>query len=556
MKKNFKKVLSLLLILVLAMSMFAACGSSEEAPAEGEESTAPDATGEVAEGDEAAPSGASISQSSDIVASMAVDFTTMDPLDTSDTLSGGIQRLMMDGFFGFDDEMTLIPMLATEYTANDDATEFVLTLREGVTFSDGTPWNAEAAKANLDRWADKSLGLKRTSLLSNNIGSVEVTGEYEVKVTLTAPFGAFISTLAHPACVIVSPAQIEKGVEVVAAEPVGTGQYTFVEWVAGEHATIQLNKEWWGYEAGLADADAGFNTITFKPVSEGATRVAMLQAGDADVIWTVPTESVALLQGDDTVSVQVTDGIVVRWIMLNTQKAPFDDVLVRQAMDYAIDKNAYAAVVWNGMSTPAESVLGPAVQFYKANSREYNPEKAMELLAEAGYPDGFETTIMCNTSTLNVKQAEFLQQQLAQVGITLNINALESAVLNQRVQDVATSGAEAEVEIYLSGWSPSTGDADWGIRPLLHTESFPPNSFNIAYYDNADVDKLIYDGLLTADPASREAAYHEIQDILFEEVPLVNLGVDSNTIATSTKIDGVKIFPDGAINMRNGKLYE
>lgn len=142
--------------------------------------------------------------------------------------------MIMDGLFGFDDEMELIPLLATEYTANEDATEFTIKLREGISFTDGTPWNADAAKANLDRWGDKTLGLKRTTLLCNIIDHTDIVDDYTVTVKLTESFGAFINTLAHPACVIVSPKVIEAGPEACASAPVGTGQYKFVEWIAGE----------------------------------------------------------------------------------------------------------------------------------------------------------------------------------------------------------------------------------------------------------------------------------------------------------------------------------
>ena len=156
MKKTKTKLLAVLL--TAAMGALTACGgsgSSETTAAASGESQAAETTAavELAEGE-------SVSQDTDITAAMLVDFTTMDPMDTSDTLSGGIQRLMMDGLFGFDDDMKIIPMLATDYEANDDATEFTIHLREGIQFSDGTPWNAEAAKANFDRWGDKNLGLK------------------------------------------------------------------------------------------------------------------------------------------------------------------------------------------------------------------------------------------------------------------------------------------------------------------------------------------------------------------------------------------------------------
>lgn len=557
MKKTKTKLLAVLL--TAAMGALTACGgsgSSETTAAASGESQAAETTAavELAEGE-------SVSQDTDITAAMLVDFTTMDPMDTSDTLSGGIQRLMMDGLFGFDDDMKIIPMLATDYEANDDATEFTIHLREGIQFSDGTPWNAEAAKANFDRWGDKNLGLKRTTLLCNVLKETEIVDDYTVKVTLENPFGAFIPTLAHPACVVMSPAVIAKGNEECAKNPVGTGQYTFVEWVAGEHATIALNKDWWGYNAdicggtALVDPDAGFKTITFKPVSENATRVAMLQSGDAQFIWPVPTESIETLRGDSNVAVGQEEGIVVRYLMMNNQKAPFNDVRVRQAINYAINKDAYCAVVKNGVATPATSIIGPNVQFYKGNDvYAYDIEKAKSLLAEAGYPDGFKTSIMCASTTANLKQCEFLQQQLAQVGIDVEINALESAVVNQKIQDVNVPGSEAEVDMYVISWSPSTGDADWGIRPLMAIESEPPASYNICYYENEEVDQLLKDALSTADDSKRAEAYAKAQDIIWEESPLVCLANDNNTWASSAKMVDAKVFPDNCLNLRNAKL--
>lgn len=178
MKKSGKKLCAL--ALAAAMLGLTACGSS---------SGTTDTTTAVQAGRQLQKKrqqrqllreGESVSQETDIIGAVNVDFTTLDPLDTSDTLSGGVQRLIMDGLFGFDDEMKIIPMLAAEYTANDSATEFTIKLREGITFSDGTPWNAEAAKANFDRWADKSLGLKRTTLLCNILDTTTVQDDYTI----------------------------------------------------------------------------------------------------------------------------------------------------------------------------------------------------------------------------------------------------------------------------------------------------------------------------------------------------------------------------------------
>ena len=563
MRKTGKKLYALLL--AASMVALTACGGGS-----GDSGAA---AGSAAEGSAAAPAGgetesqaeiaegASVSQETDIVAAVNVDFTTMDPMDTSDTLSGGIQRMISDSLFGFDDDMGIIPMLATGYEANDNATEFTITLREGISFTDGTPWDADAALANFAKWDDESLGLKRTTFLCNVLDAFEKVDDYTIKITLTEPFGAFISNLAHPACVIMSPKTIEAGVEECARNPVGTGQYKFVEWIEGDHLTLELNKEWWGYDAdicggtALADADAGFKTITFKPVPESATRVAMIQSGDAQLIWPIPTESVSVLESDPNVTSYRDDGIVVRYLMMNTQKEPLNNPKVRQAMDYAVNKEAYIQVVDNGMSSVATSIIGPAVQYYKGNeARAYDPEKAKALLAEAGYPDGFTTSVMYANTTANQKRAEFLKQQFEQVGINLELKGMESAVLNQRIQDVDVPGSEAEVECYLIGWSPSTGDADWGIRPLVAIESEPPMSYNICYFENEELEGYIKTGLESADDATRKEAYEKAQDLLFEEMPMLYLSLESNTWATGAKLQNVKIYPDGAINMKNAKM--
>lgn len=229
----------------LALTACGSTGSSDTSKSTSTASAASTSSGSEADTENTItiPAGESVSQDSDVTAMVAVDFTTMDPMDTSDTLSGGVQRMMMDGLFGFDENMQIIPMLATSYEANDEATEYTIHLREGVSFTDGTPWNADALIANVNKWADKSLGLKRTTFLCNVLDHAEKIDDYTVKIYLSQSFGAFISNLAHPATLIMSPKQIEAGEDACAQAPVGTGQYKFVEWVAGDHMKVELNKD-------------------------------------------------------------------------------------------------------------------------------------------------------------------------------------------------------------------------------------------------------------------------------------------------------------------------
>lgn len=533
MKSKFVRILSLVLIFVFVL---VGC-TQQQAPN----------TNETPSGGQK-PAGEA---KTDIVIATAVDFITMDPLDTNDTLSGGLQRTMMEGLFGFDHEMNLIPLLAESYEANEEATEFTFKLREGVKFSDGTDFNADAAIVNLNRMADQSQGLKRNSLFKM-IETTEKIDDYNIKIYLNEPFGAFINTMAHPAALFISPAALEKYGNEVSQNPVGTGRYVFEGWTPGQQLTIKQNPEYWG---GAPD----FTSVTFKPVVENGTRVAMLQSGDADFIFPLPSEQVASLQGNPDVNVAVEPSIVTRYITLNTKKKPFDDVRVRQALNYAINKEAYAQVVYNGLAEPAVSLIGPNVQFHVGQEPyEYNIEKAKELLAEAGYPNGFETSLWSSNTTTLIKATQFIQQQLSEIGVKVNVQNMEIGTLDDQVTGYAegTPGEEVGVEMYVIGWSPSTGDADWGLRPLASSDSIPPVSYNVAYYSNPIFDEAIQAALETADPAKRAEHYAVAQKQVWEDAPMIYLVVDNVTYGYRNTVEGIVLLPDGSLDISQGKVVK
>lgn len=547
-----KRLRTLLAAIIALTAVFAGCTSQ----------TTPSPT--TTAGTSTEPSGgtAERAEASDIVVAISSDIVTLDPADTTNTLDGGIQRMIMDGLFGFDKDMKVINMLATEYEANDNATEFTISLREGISFTDGEPWNAAAAKSNLDKLADQSLGLKRNGLFAM-IDNTDIVDEYTIKVVLKYSFGAFINTLAHPAGVMMSPKQIEAGLEASASDPVGTGQYKFVEWRVGEYIKLELNPQWWGYDAEISGgtplvaSNAGFSTITFKPVTEAATRVSMLQSGDADFIAPVPSESFSVLQSDPSIKAESAEGIVVNYLYLNTKKEALSNVKVRQAINYAIDRDAYCQVVKNGLASPATSHMAPNVQFYKARETvAYNVEKAKALLAEAGYANGLTLTAYCTNASESVKWGEFVQQQLAQIGITLKVEPNEQGTISEKINNFSGDGKDAVYDIYLRGWSPSTGDADWVLRALWSKTMVPPNGSNYAYYDVPEYEALVEAGLASADPEIRRAAYEEAQDMLWEDVPSVAIANNFNTWASSGHVTGLSIYPDGALYMRDGVYVE
>ncbi|KAB2336622.1 glutathione ABC transporter substrate-binding protein [Cytobacillus depressus] len=485
----------------------------------------------------------------DITIAVASDFISMDPHDTNDTLSYSAQKTMLEGLVGFDKDMKVIPVLAEEYSVNEAATEFTFKLRQGVTFHDGEPFNAEAVKANIDRLANPDNNLKRHSLFSV-VKETQVVDEYTVKVVLSEPFGPMINNFAHPAAMMLSPKAMETYGKEVSRNPVGTGQYIFKDWQPGDHLTVTKNENYW-------NGSAKVDSITFKPSLENGSRVAMLQAGEADFIYPVPSEQVKAIDGKDGIVVENGPSIITRYLSMNTMKEPFNDVRVRQAINYAINKEAFLGVVMNGYASELKSVIAPNTQFYsEQESYGFNVEKAKELLKEAGYENGFNTKVWGQNNSQAVKGMEFIQQQLAQIGIKVEVVPMETGTMTDSIWSV-TNPEDADIELYYGGWSPSTGDADWGIRPLVGgTEAFPPSSYNTAYYNNEDVNRLIKEGLATADPEKRNVAYKELQEIVWKDAPWAFLASDDTLYGMKNYLEGIYLLPDGSLSLENIEIKQ
>ncbi|HAQ06597.1 MAG TPA: glutathione ABC transporter substrate-binding protein GsiB, partial [Bacillus bacterium] len=347
----------------------------------------------------------------DITIAVADNFISMDPHDTNDTLSYSAQKTMLEGLVGFDKDMKVIPVLAESYEANSAATEFTFKLKQGIQFHDGTPFNADAVKVNIDRLANPDNNLKRHSLFAL-VKETQVVDENTVKVILKEPFGAMINTFAHPAAMMISPKALETHGKEVALNPVGTGPFKFGEWKQSDHLKVIKNDSYW------KDGSPKVDSITFKPTPENGARVAMLQTGEADFIYPVPTEQAESINGKDGIVVENNPSIIVRYLSMNTTKKPFDDPKVRQAINYAVNKDAFLKVVMNGFGSKLDSIIAPNTQFYaKQEVYEFNIEKAKQLLKEAGYENGFETKVWGNNNSSTQKGMEFVQQQLAQIGV-------------------------------------------------------------------------------------------------------------------------------------------
>ena len=465
------------------------------------------------------------------------DAVSLDPQDTNDNASYSIEKPVLEGLIGFNAKMEQIPQLAERWDASPDARVYTFYLRKGVKFHDGTPFNAAAVKASFDRIRNPDNKLRRYTLYKI-ISQIDVLDDSTVRFTLSEPFGAMIATFAHPAGGINSPTAVEKHGKEYGKNPVGTGPYKFEEWVPNDHLTLVKNPDYWD-----KNTAAQVDKIIVKPVPEDGTRIAMLQKGDAQFINAVPYAQAEVVKGDKNLSLAASESIYTFWVAMNVQKKPFNDLRVRQALNYAINKEAIIKAVLRGHGKPADSPLAPQVWGYTpVKTYPYDPAKAKALLAEAGYPNGFKT-ILRGTVTTDAKEVMVaIQGQLKQVGVDAEIISLPAATLSaERFKPLAENKGEMDY----AGWSPSTGDADWGIRPLLTKENWPPSNFTIGFYTHPRLEEVVKAALQTSDGAKRKAAYAEAQRIIMDDCPWIFLWVNYLLGGTRANVGGISIQPDG-----------
>lgn len=480
----------------------------------------------------------------DVVIAVSGQPDSLDPYNTNTTLTQALLKNFYQGLFGFDKDLNIVNVLADGYTVSKDGLAYDIKLRQGVAFHDGTPFNAEAVKVTLERAMNPENKLARHNQF-NRIARVEATGPFAVRVTLKEPFAPFINSLAHPSAGMISPAALKKyGNKDIAFNPVGTGPFVFVEWKQTDFVKMKKFDGYW--RKGYPKVD----TVTWKPVVENNTRAAMLQTGEADFAFPVPYEQAGELQKNAKLSVVTGPSIITRYVSFNTQQKPFDDPRVRQAINYAINKEALAKVAFGGYAFPAQGVVPQGVRYaHKMDPVPFDPNKARELLKEAGYPNGFESVLWsAYTTTTAVKAIQFLQQQFAAVGIKVTVQALEPGQRTEWVQN-APDPKTAKVRMYYAGWSASTGEADWALRPLLATEAWPPKLNNTAYYSSKIVDDAIAGALKSVDEAEKTKLYRTAQEQIMKDLPWAPLVTEQNMYVFNKRLSGVYAMPDGNIDM-------
>ncbi|HJX39383.1 MAG TPA: ABC transporter substrate-binding protein [Anaerolineae bacterium] len=478
----------LVIACLLVAALSSACGTP--APPPPEATTPPEATPPPA-----GPSGS-------VVIVIGSDPSTLDPQFPDD----GNARAVNDNIYEMlvlRDPVTaeLGPSLATSWEQVDETT-WRFTLQEGVTFHNGEPFNADAVVYSVERMIDPDFASEIISFVET-ISGAEAVDEKTVDIFTEGPDPILVARLSW--LNIVPPVYTEENAANFGNEPVGTGPYKFVEWVKGDHVKLEANADYWGGAPSIAE-------VTIRTIPEEATAASALQAGEVDLVRHLIPEY--LDQVPKSASVH---GIEFPWIRINTNVEPLNDVRVRQALNYAIDKEALQAALYSGYAAVAEGqILTPGHFGYNPDVKAYpyDPDKARELLQEAGAEGATLEFVGESGRWLKDKElVEALATQLEAVGLNIEVNIAEWS----QWLDLLFAGAEAAPDLQYSSHDNSLFDADRTLSVLFTSEG------SQAAYGNPEVDRLVNEARTETDAAAREDMYHQAVQMIYDDAACVFL---------------------------------
>jgi len=318
--------------------------------------------------------------------------------------------------------------------------------------------------------------------------------------------------------------------------PVGTGPYKFVSWQRGNKIEMTRFDEYFGDKPKIKN-------IVIRIIPEGTNRVIELESGGVDITYDVTTNDVKLVQENKSLQLFRTIDNSVTFMGFNTSKKPFNDVRVRQAFAYAIDINAVVEGAWRGVGKPATGMIAPNLMYANPalKTHEYNPAKAKQLLAEAGYPNGFKAESWTNDRKERIDMAQIMQSMLKEVGIDIEIKVFEWGAYFDKT-------GKGEHSMYQMSWTVSANDPDQILDPLFHSKNIGPAG-NRAYYSNTKLDELISKGSTMDNGEAKKKVYTEIQDILMTELPYMPLLNGEQVIGVRKNIKGFKPSPSAVHNL-------
>lgn len=489
---------------------------------------------------------ANASSSRPLVVAYDADAVSMDPAQVTDINTMQVLTQVYQGLVAWSPTVKgkIVGVLATSWTHNATDTQYTFQLRHGVRFSDGTPFNAQAVVFSFERQLDpanpdyKYGPYPFGSFFFGNLKSVTAKGPYTAVFTMKSPDASLLSLLTVATAFIVSPTTALKDKGTFALHGGGTGPFELAKWQRGVQLILKRNPDYTG-------AAPASSEIVFIPAVQSDTRVSDLQSGTANIAVDPTPSSLSSLVSSGRFGVLKGVGPHVWWVGLNTLYKPLSNPLVREALNYAINKPAIVKGILYDTGAPANQPLSPSQMGFNArvNPYPYNPRKARQLLKEAGYPHGFSVNFFVPTSGSGMQEpvamGEAIQAYLRAVGIKVKIVELDWGTFLGKINAGAKkSGAD----MWELSWMDSAVDPSLVLGPLLLRSSWPPG-FNSGFYSDAKVNALVAKALGETNAKVRAQMYSQAEALINKDAPWIFVDHADAVYAYSKSVKGFRLNP-------------
>jgi len=487
---------------------------------------------------------------------------TLDLQKSAMALTASIWRYLGDPLIAKDFNGEYVSGLATSWEASEDGLTWTFTLREGVTFHDGTPLDAAAVVQTFERALDPEINSPIAGSLLGPVESIEVTGDLSFALTLNEPFAPFLENLTDSGRLsILSPAAIEASGKDLGRQPVSTGPWMFKEWVTADHITLVRNPDYnWASEF-VHQGPVYIQELIFRIIPEPATAMAAFEAGELSQL-SLPASDVQRIldSGLYEMFYYLRKGVGL-FMEFNVTAAPFDDVAVREALNYAVDKQTVVDVALEGLGEATYGPLAPSLRGYWDGivdyAPHYDPAKAAELLDKAGWvlneatgvreKDGEPLSFVLFNAPISTweSSAQLIQAQLKEAGVSMEIQTFEFGTLLEKLK-------AGEQQAHLMGYTYATPD----IVYLWFHSSNIGSGLTLSHYNNPELDRLIVDSRTVTDWPQRTEIYKDIQKLIVDEALWVPIYTQYYYIAIQSNAADANVHPDGYMILNDAYLTE
>jgi peptide/nickel transport system substrate-binding protein len=478
-------------------------------------------------------------QGGTLILAQPLDPTGLDPALGTDSAAVNLYAVLYDTLVMYKpgDKLEVAPGLAESWTVSPDGLTYTFKLRKNVKFTDGSTFDAEAVKFNLDRELDTKNEYHAAEMtfaanIFSQMASYKVVDQYTFEMKLKQPFAGFLEQLtSYAAGGMASPTAIKKAGKDYFKSPVGTGPFVFAEWKKDDRISFKPNKDYWGGAPKL-------ESLIVRTIPESATQLAELKSGGINMtFYGLNQNDMAQAEKDTTLTVKSLPALSSYMLHFRAWKKPFSDLRLRQAVSYAINKENIAKFILQGKAQPGTAPMPKASwAYYPTDPYPYNPDKAKALLAEAGYPNGgLKVELLTNPHMQPATEA--MQADLEKVGFDVEMKRTEGgAFWDQLPTEVG--------DMIMDNWWLPNGDPDYLLGAMFHTNSIEKKS-NVDRYSNKEVDALLEQAAKETDQAKRAELYNKVQAQVLKDLPCVSIYYLDNLFAYRNAVKGLEFYPLG-----------